>query len=156
MSNLLSRTLGEGKETETVLAGGLWTVSADIGQLENALLNLAVNTRDAMPNGGKLAIETGNVFLDEAYASAQAEVAPGQYVMIAMTDNGVGMSDEVIERACEPVLQHKRSRSWHWPWSLPGLWVRQAIGRARQDLQCDGRGDDGQALPAVRAAPIPK
>jgi signal transduction histidine kinase len=72
MSSLLNRTLGEGIAIETVLAAGLWTVSADINQLENVLLNLAINVRDAMPHGGKLTIETGNTYLDEAYASTHA------------------------------------------------------------------------------------
>ena len=86
MSSLLNRTLGESIAIETVLAAGLWTVSVDVNQLENALLNLAVNARDAMPSGGKLTIETANTYLDEAYASRHVEVRAGQYVMLAVTD----------------------------------------------------------------------
>jgi PAS domain S-box-containing protein len=107
MSSLLNRTLGESIEIETVLAAGLWTTLADPNQLENALLNLAVNARDAMPDGGKLTIETGNTHLDEAYASAHAEVTSGQYVMIAITDTGSGMSVETIEKAFEPFFTTK-------------------------------------------------
>jgi PAS domain S-box-containing protein len=107
MSGLLNRTLGENIEIEAVLAAGLWTIVADINQLENGLMNLAVNARDAMPQGGKLTIETGNTYLDEVYARAHAEVTPGQYVMIAVTDNGLGMSEATIEKAFEPFFTTK-------------------------------------------------
>ena len=92
MSDLLRRTIGEQITVETVMGGGLWRAHADPNQLELAILNLAVNARDAMPNGGKLTLETANVHLDEKYASTQFEVVPGQYVMLAITDNGSGMT----------------------------------------------------------------
>lgn len=107
LTEMLRRTLGEEIEIETVLAGGLWDAVIDPGQLENALLNLAINARDAMPDGGKLTIETANSHLDQAYADAHEEVTPGQYVMIAVTDTGTGMSAEVIERAYEPFFTTK-------------------------------------------------
>jgi PAS domain S-box-containing protein len=107
MSDLLHRTLGEHIAVETVQAGGLWATLADPSQLENAILNLAVNARDAMPDGGKLTIETGNVHLDEGYVAHQAEVVPGQYVAISVTDTGRGMDKEVIERAFEPFFTTK-------------------------------------------------
>ena len=92
ISELLRRTLGERIALETVLAGGLWPTFIDGNQLENALLNLAVNARDAMPDGGKLTIETANASLDEDYTSTLTEpVAPGQYVQVAVTDTGTGM-----------------------------------------------------------------
>ncbi|BBK35188.1 hypothetical protein STAQ_02660 [Allostella sp. ATCC 35155] len=107
MSDLLRRTLGEVVEIETVLAGGLWPIFADAPQLENALLNLAVNARDAMPAGGKLTIETANTHLDDAYARSHDEVTPGQYVMIAVSDTGTGMPPDVIARAFDPFFTTK-------------------------------------------------
>lgn len=107
MSELLRRTLGEQVMVETVLAGGLWRTHSDVSQLENAIVNLAVNARDAMPEGGKLTIETANAHLDDAYAETRAEVTPGQYVLICITDTGMGMSPEVIERAFDPFFTTK-------------------------------------------------
>lgn len=107
MTELLRRTLGENIIIETVLGGGLWRTNADPSQLENVILNLCVNARDAMPEGGKLTLETANVSLDDAYTRANIDVAAGQYVMIAVTDNGGGMSPEVIGRAFEPFYTTK-------------------------------------------------
>jgi PAS domain S-box-containing protein len=107
MSDLLRRTLGETIAIETVLAGGLWRTFADPNQVESAILNLAVNARDAMPEGGQLTIETANTYLDEAYAGAHQEVTPGQYVMIAVTDTGTGMSKETVAKAFEPFFTTK-------------------------------------------------
>ena len=107
MSDLLRRTLGESITTETVLGGGVWRISADANQLESAVLNLAVNARDAMRSGGKLTIETANMHLDEAYAAAHDEVKPGQYVMLAVTDTGSGMTKDVIAKAFDPFFTTK-------------------------------------------------
>jgi CheY-like chemotaxis protein len=107
MSDLLRRTLGEQIAVETVLAGGLWRAFADPNQLEIAIVNLAVNARDAMPEGGKLTIETANMYLDDAYAAAQAEVVPGQYLMLAISDNGVGMTEQVKAKAFDPFFTTK-------------------------------------------------
>ena len=107
MSDLVRRTLGENIAVETVLAGGLWRIEIDPNQLEIALLNLAVNARDAMPEGGKLTIETANTHLDEGYASHFAEVSPGQYVCICISDTGSGMTKEVMERAFDPFFTTK-------------------------------------------------
>jgi len=107
MSDLLRRSIGEHIQIETVLGGGLWRTRTDPGQLENALLNLAVNARDAMPDGGKLTIETANTHLDALYAAANEEVVPGQYVMLAVTDTGTGMSPDVAAHAFEPFFTTK-------------------------------------------------
>jgi len=107
MSDLLRRTLGEHVTVETVLGGGVWRAHADLNQLELAILNLAVNARDAMPNGGKLTLETANVHLDEQYAASQVEVLPGQYVMLAVSDTGSGMPSDVIARAFDPFFTTK-------------------------------------------------
>ena len=107
MSDLLRRTLGEQISVETVFSGGLWRALADPNQLEVAILNLAVNARDAMPKGGRLTIETANVHLDDRYASAQAEVLAGQYVLLAVTDNGIGMPPEVKSKAFDPFFTTK-------------------------------------------------
>jgi PAS domain S-box-containing protein len=126
MSDLLRRTLGEQVAIETVLAGGLWRAHADPNQLEVALLNLAVNARDAMPNAGKLTIETANVYLDEMYAAAQAEVLPGQYVLLAVTDTGAGMSPEVRAKAFDPFFTTKEIGQG------TGLGLSQVYGFVKQ------------------------
>jgi PAS domain S-box-containing protein len=107
MSEMLRRVLGEATPLETVLAGGLWKTSADPGQLEGAILNLAINARDAMPNGGRLTIETANAHLDDAYARTHTEVSAGQYVMIAVSDTGTGMPPEVAAKAFDPFFTTK-------------------------------------------------
>jgi CheY-like chemotaxis protein len=107
MSEMLRRTIGEHLRVETVLAGGVWRAYADPSQLENAILNLCVNGRDAMPDGGRLTIETSNAHLDDAYASAHNEVLAGQYVMVSVSDAGAGMTPEVVERAFDPFYTTK-------------------------------------------------
>jgi signal transduction histidine kinase len=107
MSELLRRTLGEAISVETVLAGGLWPTYADANQLESALVNMAVNARDAMPKGGRLTIETANAALDDAYAAANEDVQAGQYVMIAVSDTGSGMSPDVLTKVFEPFFTTK-------------------------------------------------
>ena len=107
MDDLLRRTLGEGVEVETVVSGGLWNASVDPTNLESAILNLAINARDAMKGHGKLTIEAGNAFLDDRYVRAHHEVRPGQYVMIAVTDNGSGMDAETAGKVFEPFFSTK-------------------------------------------------
>jgi len=126
MSDLLRRTLGQTIEIETVLAGGLWKTHADPSQVENAILNLAVNARDAMDEKGRLTIETANTHLDEAYAAAHPEVKAGQYVMIAVTDTGSGMSADVIARAFEPFFTTKPVSKG------TGLGLSQVFGFVKQ------------------------
>jgi PAS domain S-box-containing protein len=127
MSELLRRTLGETVVLEAVLAGGLWRTQADPNQLENAILNLAVNARDAMPDGGKLTIETANARLDEAYVAALAEPLPaGQYVLIAVSDTGTGMDKATIEKVFEPFFTTKAVGKG------TGLGLSQVYGFVRQ------------------------
>jgi signal transduction histidine kinase/ActR/RegA family two-component response regulator len=126
MAELLARTLGGAVKLETVLAGGLWRTNADSGELESAILNLAINARDAMPEGGRLTIETSNAFLDEDYAARQIGVPSGQYVLIAISDTGTGMSPELIERAFEPFFTTKPTGQG------TGLGLSQVYGFVRQ------------------------
>ena len=108
-TELLHRTLGETIELESVLAPRLWPVEVDQNQLESAILNLAVNARDAMPDGGKLTIETANTMLDQSYAATDTEVVPGQYAVVSITDSGIGMPRDVIEHAFEPFYTTKEA-----------------------------------------------
>jgi CheY-like chemotaxis protein/anti-sigma regulatory factor (Ser/Thr protein kinase) len=126
MSELLRRTLGEGIAIETVLSGGLWRTSADPSELENAILNLCVNARDAMEGAGRLTIETANAELDQGYAETHPEVVPGAYVVICVTDTGPGMPPEVIDRAFEPFFTTKGAGKG------TGLGLSQVYGFVRQ------------------------
>ncbi|WP_426237973.1 ATP-binding protein [Pararhizobium sp. DWP1-1-3] len=125
MAEILASTLGEIIQKETVLAAGLWRTKADANQLENAVLNLAVNARDAMPDGGKLTIETANAHIDETYA-AEHDLTPGQYVMIAVTDTGCGMPPGVIKKAIDPFFTTKPVGKG------TGLGLSQVFGFAKQ------------------------
>lgn len=108
LSDLLKHTLGETIFVKTLLSGDLWQVNIDVGQFENAILNMAVNARDAMPKGGTLTIETQNVFLEEDYRAKYPDITPGPYVMVAISDNGEGMPQEVAARIFEPFFTTKR------------------------------------------------
>nr|WP_272874855.1 response regulator [Roseomonas marmotae] len=108
MDELLRRALGEAIEVETVIAGGLWNTLTDPDQVQNAILNLAVNARDAMGGSGRLTIEAGNAMLDDLYTGQHDDVRPGQYVMLAISDTGSGMSPEVLEKAFDPFFTTKR------------------------------------------------
>jgi len=126
MMELLGRTLGETIHVETVLAGGLWRVFADENQLENALVNLAVNARDAMPQGGRLILGTQNVRLDDAYARVQDDVRAGDYVLVTVSDTGVGMTKDVVARAFDPFFTTKDIGQG------TGLGLSQVYGFVRQ------------------------
>ena len=125
MSELLGRSLGEQISIETVLAAGLWEVNVDPAQLENAILNLSVNARDAMPTGGKLTIETQNAHIDNAYGREYA-VSAGQFVLLAVTDSGEGMPQEVMDRAFDPFFTTKAVGKG------TGLGLSQVYGFVRQ------------------------
>jgi two-component system, NtrC family, sensor kinase len=126
MSDLLDRTLGETVAVETVRSAGLWLTEADGPQLEAAVLNLAINARDAMAEGGKVTIETGNAFLDEFYCQSVEGVKPGQYVMISVTDTGSGMPQDVIDKAFDPFFTTKPAGAG------TGLGLSQVYGFIKQ------------------------
>jgi signal transduction histidine kinase/ActR/RegA family two-component response regulator len=126
MSDLLRGSLGSDIRVETVLAGGGWRTHADPNQLENVLLNLAVNARDAMPGGGKLTVETQNAHLDERYAAAHLGAPAGQYVLIAVSDTGSGMPEEVIAKAFDPFFTTKEVGKG------TGLGLSQVYGFVKQ------------------------
>jgi signal transduction histidine kinase len=107
MSELLRRTVGESIAIETVLAGGLWPMLVDANQLENVVINLVVNARDAMPKGGSVTIETANAYLDEAYAASFGDVKAGQYVLLSVSDIGAGIPPDVLPRLFEPFFTTK-------------------------------------------------
>src|SRR5665213_1500481 len=126
MAEMLRRTLGEGIEIETVIAGGLWNTLADPAQVESAVLNLALNARDAMPGGGRLTVEVTNASLDEAYVRHTDGLAPGQYVLIAVSDTGEGMDEETRKRVFEPFFTTKAEGKGS------GLGLAMVYGFARQ------------------------
>ncbi|MBW6422775.1 PAS domain-containing protein [Rhizobium sp. XQZ8] len=107
MDHLLRRSLGEAIEIDTIVGGGLWNTLADSSNVENALLNLAINARDAMNGQGKLTIELGNAYLDDEYARHTFDVESGQYVMLAVTDTGTGMTPEILEKVFDPFFTTK-------------------------------------------------
>ncbi len=126
MTDMLGRTLGETIEIEPILASGLSTAEFDPGQLESALLNLAVNARDAMPKGGRLTIETANIELDDGYAAAQGDVTPGHYVRLSVTDTGTGIPPENIDHVFEPFFTTKEVGEGS------GLGLSMVFGFAKQ------------------------
>jgi PAS domain S-box-containing protein len=126
MEELLRRTLSERVRLEVIAAGGLWPTLCDPNQLENAILNLAINARDAMGEGGRLTVETCNTHLDRAYAAQNVGVEPGQYICICVTDTGSGMTPEVIRRAFDPFFTTKPSGQG------TGLGLSMIYGFAKQ------------------------
>jgi PAS domain S-box-containing protein len=126
LQDFLQRTLGEQIEVHVVGGAGLWRIEADVNHLESAILNLAINARDAMPAGGKLTIEAANVVADEEYCRVNPELTPGQYVAICLTDTGSGMSAETINRAFEPFFTTKE------PGHGTGLGLSQVYGFVKQ------------------------
>jgi len=146
MSDFFRRTVGETIELKIVGVQGLWNTETDPNQLEAALLNLVVNARDAMPNGGKLTIETNNSFIDEQYAKQNADVVAGPYVSISVTDNGVGMDQTTLERAFEPFFSTKGDQTGYRIRSQSGVWICKAVGRICGNRQQGGRRHVSQNL----------
>jgi signal transduction histidine kinase/DNA-binding response OmpR family regulator len=132
MDELLRRALGEAIEVETVIAGGLWNTLTDPDQVQNVILNLAVNARDAMGGSGRLTIEAGNAMLDEFYCRQHEDVTPGHYVMLAVSDTGSGMTPEVLSKAFEPFFTTKRDgRGTGLGLSMVYGFVKQSHGHIR-------------------------
>ncbi|OUL93310.1 hybrid sensor histidine kinase/response regulator [Paraburkholderia hospita] len=132
LDDLLRRALGEAVEIESVVAGGLWNTIVDPHQLENVILNLAINARDAMPDGGKLTLELANATLDDEYVSSLNDVSAGQYVMLAVTDTGTGMTPDVVERAFDPFFSTKpEGRGTGLGLSMAYGFVKQSGGHIR-------------------------
>jgi PAS domain S-box-containing protein len=125
-TDFLQRSLGERVQVETVGAAGLWWIEVDQNQLESALVNLAINARDAMPNGGKLTIEGANIWVDEDYSRLNPELPTGQYVVICVTDTGTGMTPDVLNRAFEPFFTTKELGQG------TGLGLSQVYGFVKQ------------------------
>ncbi len=123
---LMRRALGEDIVVESVVSGGLWNTVIDAAQFQSAILNLAINSRHAMPNGGKLTIELGNAALDDIYAARHAEVEPGQYVLFAITDTGTGMDAATLSRAMDPFFTTRPAGEGS------GLGLAQVYGFVRQ------------------------
>jgi two-component system, NtrC family, sensor kinase len=134
LSEFLQRAVGEQISLEVVGGGSLWAVEADAAELEAAILNLVVNARDAMREGGKLTIEASNSYLDDAYCKQHAEVRAGQYVLIAVTDTGSGMSQEVITKAFDPFFTTKPTGQGDRLGVEPSVRIREAIRRPHQNL----------------------
>lgn len=126
LQEFLQRTLGERIDVQTVGSAGLWTVEIDANHLESSIVNLAINARDAMPDGGKLTVEAVNVSSDEDYFRLNPELPPGQYVVICVTDTGSGMTRETLSRAFEPFYTTKE------PGQGTGLGLSQVYGFVKQ------------------------
>ncbi len=126
LQEFLQRTLGERIEVQTVGSAGLWSIEADTNHLESAIINLGINARDAMPDGGKLTVEAVNVLADEDYCRANPELYPGQYVIVCVTDTGSGMTADVLNHAFEPFFTTKE------PGQGTGLGLSQVYGFVKQ------------------------
>ena len=126
LRDFLQRTLGERIEVQTVGSAGLWSIEVDVNHLESAIINLGINARDAMPDGGKLTVEAVNVSADKDYCRVNPELSPGQYVILCITDTGAGMTADVLNHAFEPFFTTKE------PGQGTGLGLSQVYGFAKQ------------------------
>ena len=146
---MLQRTLGEDIAVKTVARRGPVARACRSSQLEDAILNLAVNARDAMPKGGQLVIETANVHLDADYAAEHVEVTPGDYVAVIVTDSGSGMAPGGRRARLRSIFHHQGRGTRHRPRAEHGLRLREAVARPCEDLQRGRARHEHQALPAA-------
>ena len=154
MRSFLPPLLGETIEVEMILDAGLWRVEIDINQFQAAILNFAVNARDAMPDGGQLTIEAGNSRADEEYA-AVAGITPGQYVLVSLTDTGIGMTEEVMERAFDPFFTTKKAGiGTGLGLSMAHGFIRQSNGHIKLYSEPDCGTTIKLYLPRTHASPI--
>jgi len=129
-------SLGEAVETRTLVSDALWNSFVDPSQVENAVLNLAINARDAMPDGGRLTVEAVNATIDDAYVRGYPEATPGEYVMIAVSDTGTGIAPEILGRVFEPFFSTKdETRGTGLGLSMVYGFVRQSGGHVRIDSE---------------------
>ena len=149
MTELLQRTIGDTIELRTHLAPDLWLARVDAGEVEAAVLNLAINARDAMPDGGKLAIRTDNAMLEEGEIGFEGPLTAGEYVRISVSDNGAGMTKETLSRVFEPFFTTKAPGRGTGLGSQHHLRFRQAVERQHHDLQRARHRNDGQSLSAT-------
>ena len=149
MLEMLRRTLGSDISMETVLGAGLWTTFADGHQLENVLLNLTLNAKAAMPDGGCLTIETANTYLDYAYARRFGDVKAGHYVVLCVTDTGTGIPADILDQVFRAVLHHQAAGRGVGARTCHGARLRQAIRRSRAHLQRSGSRNHGEDLLAA-------
>ena len=171
MEDILRKAVGEGVTIEMIIGAGLWNTLIDPGNVENALLNLAINARDAMDGQGRLTIEAGNASLDSAYVEAHGEVTGGQYVMIAVTDTGAGMPPEIIEQAFEPFFTTKpEGRGTGLGLSMVYGFVKQSGGHIKisseigqgttvkvylpRSMRSEDRLEDVESFPAVGGSEV--
>ena len=148
MEELIRRTVGPQITLEVVTAGGLWPALIDPSQLESALLNLCINARDAMPEGGRITIETANKWLDDR-AAKERDLPPGQYLSLCVTDTGTGMTPDSDRPRVRSVLHHQAARPGHRPRAVDGLWLRAAVRRTGAHLFGSGERHHDVPLPAA-------
>ena len=151
MTDMLRRTLGEMIEIRTLGDVDLWRCHANRPQLENALLNLSINARDAMPEGGVLTIETANISLDEEAAAAHKYLEPGDYVMLGVSDTGDGIESDMLKHVFKPFFTTKDSGQGVGSGPQHGLRFFQAVRRKRDDRERARQRDGDQSLFAARA-----
>ena len=146
MAEMIRRSVGPGIQVVLNLRDGAWWVLCDPNELESALLNLCINARDAMPEGGELTIGTADAHFRTEHIAGQEDASPGDFVAISVADTGEGMQPDVIARAFEPFYTNQAAWSGHWPRSEPSLWLCPAVKRHCENRECTGQRNNRPAL----------